>query len=89
MFNLNSILFALSVASVASAAPNGKALLELVKRQQVEPGTGTNNGYFYSFWTDGGGDVTYTNGEGGQYSVEWTDTGNFVAGKGWNPGSAK
>ncbi|PLN79948.1 xylanase G1 [Aspergillus taichungensis] len=89
MFNRNSILFALSVASIASAAPNGKALLELVKRQQVEPGTGTNNGYFYSFWTDGGGDVTYTNGEGGSYSVEWTNTGNFVAGKGWNPGSAK
>ncbi|KAF2121382.1 endo-1,4-betaxylanase [Lophiotrema nucula] len=51
--------------------------------------TGTHNGYYYSFWTDGGSDVTYTNGAGGSYSVTWKSGGNFVGGKGWMPGSAK
>jgi endo-1,4-beta-xylanase len=32
--------------------------------------------------------VTYKNGPAGQYSVTWNSTGNFVGGKGWNPGAA-
>jgi len=43
----------------------------------------------YSWWTDGGSRVTYTNGAGGSYSVNWGSGGNFVGGKGWNPGSAR
>ncbi|PWY85051.1 endo-1,4-beta-xylanase 1 [Aspergillus heteromorphus CBS 117.55] len=52
--------------------------------------TGYSNGYYYSFWTDGGsGNVTYTNGDAGSYTVDWSDASNFVGGKGWNPGSAR
>jgi endo-1,4-beta-xylanase len=61
----------------------------LEKRQSTPSATGTHNGYYYSWWTDGASPVTYTNGAGGAYSVKWQSGGNFVGGKGWMPGSAK
>ncbi|GAQ05343.1 probable endo-1,4-beta-xylanase A [Aspergillus lentulus] len=67
---------------------NETALHEFAERS-TPSSTGWNNGYYYSFWTDGGGDVTYTNGASGSYSVNWRNVGNFVGGKGWNPGSAR
>ena len=49
----------------------------------------TNSFSFYSFWTDGQGSVTYDNLAAGGYKVSWSNVGNFVAGKGWNPGGPK
>lgn len=61
---------------------------DVQKRQSITSSeTGTSGGYYYSFWTDGSG-VTYTNGDGGEYSVEWSSgSSNFVGGKGWQTGS--
>ncbi|KAI1756256.1 xylanase [Xylaria castorea] len=78
----SNLLVALAAAAGAIASP-----LDLVTR--TSPGTGTNNGFFYSFWTDGAGSVTYNNGAAGSYDVTWNNVGNFVAGKGWKPGSAR
>ncbi|OLN96136.1 Endo-1,4-beta-xylanase G 2 [Colletotrichum chlorophyti] len=84
MVAFSSLLLALSSVLGALAVPS-----ELITRQSTPSSQGTHNGYFYSWWTDGGSRVTYTNGAGGQYSVTWQSGGNFVGGKGWNPGGPR
>lgn len=43
---------------------------------------------YWQNWTDGGGTVNATNGANGNFSVSWTNCGNFVVGKGWVTGNA-
>lgn len=70
----------------ANASPRSQEPFRVQKRQATPIGTGTHDGFFYSWWSDGGSPVNYTNLEGGSYRVEWESGGNFVGGKGWNPG---
>ena len=68
---------------------NTTEIQELFARGGTPSSTGNHNGFYYSFWTDNGGTVTYTNGNAGSYSVQWQNCGNFVGGKGWNPGQRR
>ncbi|KAK5679010.1 hypothetical protein LTS10_008665 [Elasticomyces elasticus] len=90
---LRNLFLACAVVTTCLAAPAPYAAEQarsLMPRQNTASGTGTSGGYYYMFWTDGSGDVTYTNGAGGQYSVEWSgNKGNWVAGKGWATGAAR
>jgi peptidoglycan/xylan/chitin deacetylase (PgdA/CDA1 family) len=50
--------------------------------------TGTNNGFYYSFWKDSG-DASFGLQAAGRYTSQWTNsTNNWVGGKGWNPGNS-
>jgi endo-1,4-beta-xylanase len=93
MVSFTSIVTAAIAATGAMAAPatdlTARVSTDLVARQSTPSSTGTHNGCYYSFWTDGASKVTYTNGAAGAYSVSWGTGGNFVGGKGWNPGSAR
>jgi endo-1,4-beta-xylanase len=50
--------------------------------------TGTQGGFFYTFWKDTGS-ACMTLGAGGNYDVNWNlGSGNMVVGKGWSTGSS-
>ncbi|KAK9851060.1 hypothetical protein MYU51_011261 [Penicillium brevicompactum] len=85
MVSFKSLFVAACAAVSAFALPS-----DVEKRAGITTSQqGTSNGYFYSFWTNGGGSVTYTNGASGQYAVSWTNCDSFTSGKGWATGSAR
>ncbi|PPR00397.1 hypothetical protein CVT24_004475 [Panaeolus cyanescens] len=75
------VVVATAVTALATPFPN------ITERGGTPSSSGTNNGYYYSWWTDNGAQATYTNGPGGQFSIQWGSGGNLVGGKGWMPGS--
>lgn len=97
MVSFKSLLLAATAVTSVLAAPfdflaerdDANATATLERRQNTANSVGTNNGYYYSWWSDGGGSAVYTMGEGSKYSVQWRNTGNFVGGKGWNPGTGR
>lgn len=89
MVSLKTLL--LGASSVLAMPFNTTELQELAlqARAGTPSSTGYHNGFYYSFWTDNGGNVNYQNGAGGSYSVNWQNCNNFVGGKGWKPGQAR
>ncbi|MGV8838015.1 glycoside hydrolase family 11 protein, partial [Cellvibrio sp.] len=73
-------LSVLGLATLCSTSANSQTL--------SSNSTGTNNGFFYSFWKDSGS-ATMTLYGGGRYSSQWNNsTNNWVGGKGWQPGNS-
>ncbi|HTU65834.1 MAG TPA: glycoside hydrolase family 11 protein [Steroidobacteraceae bacterium] len=51
--------------------------------------TGTNNGFYYSFWKDSPGSVQFCLQGAGRYTSNWSNVNNWVGGKGWSTGSRR
>jgi len=49
---------------------------------------GTNNGYFWSLYREGGS-ASISFGSGGNFAISYSNVTDVVGGKGWNPGSAR
>ncbi|KAL2074149.1 hypothetical protein VTL71DRAFT_7927 [Oculimacula yallundae] len=81
-------LLVASAAFTSSVLAHPANVSEIYERGGTPNSVGTSNGFYYSWWSDGGASATYTNGPGGQYSITWGSGGNLVGGKGWNPGTA-
>ncbi len=65
----------LLLATSALAMPSGN-VTELFARGGGTPSsTGTSNGYYYSFWTDGGAQITDTNEATGEYKAPCRNVG--------------
>ncbi|CAG7917895.1 unnamed protein product [Penicillium olsonii] len=85
MVSFKSLFVAACAAVSALALPSDVDSRAVITTSQQ----GTSGGYFFSFWTNGGGSVNYANGASGQYAVSWSDCGSFTSGKGWATGSAR
>ena len=88
MMKLSSILLsAVALLPAALAAPGPASdpdqPAELMERQWG------GGGYFWSYWSEGGGNFNCQNGAGGSYTTQWSGNGGFVCGKGWSPGGAR
>ncbi|MFW6436984.1 MAG: glycoside hydrolase family 11 protein [Halococcoides sp.] len=79
----------LKAVTGAAATGIGLGALATPAAAITENQTGTDDGYFFSFWTNDEGSVTMDLEDDGSYSTEWSDTGNFVCGKGWETGGRK
>jgi hypothetical protein len=69
--------------SIHAKTVNARGLSGIQARAGTPSSSGQHDGYYYNFWTDGGGTVNYQNGDKGSFSVNWQNCSNFVGGKGW------
>ncbi|KAI1073644.1 concanavalin A-like lectin/glucanase domain-containing protein [Whalleya microplaca] len=81
-----SLLVAFLVSGVFAAPAELIRSGDDITSVDIQPRQG---GYYYSFWSEGGGNFRCTNEAGGQYSVTWSGNGGFVCGKGWSYGGSR
>ncbi|KAF7307317.1 Endo-1,4-beta-xylanase [Mycena indigotica] len=81
-------VFALTVVGASALfLPANNSSLALAGRGVQGPGQGTFDGFFWQNFVAGNFAVTFNNIAGGQYEVQWSGSGDFVVGQGFNPGS--
>ncbi|EKD17551.1 uncharacterized protein L3040_006670 [Drepanopeziza brunnea f. sp. 'multigermtubi'] len=93
MVTFTSLFAAAAAVAGVLAAPSievaERAPSVLMERSGTPSSQGMHDGFFYSWWTDGGASAVYENLPGGTYTVSWKDGGNLVGGKGYKPGTPR
>jgi hypothetical protein len=80
---LPSLLLAASVVVGVLATPTTLAPRQALVGNQ----DGIHDGYYYNYWTDGTAAVEFHLGSAGGYSATWSGDGDWMGGKGWQPGT--
>jgi len=84
------ILACSAISAIAAPADIDVRDSSILAKRATGSSVGTSGGFYYSYWTDGQSDATYTNGAGGQFKTVWSNNkGNFVGGKGWATGTSR
>lgn len=83
-----STLPACKKQSAPEAPAAGERQTGYVQDNGQPESTGTNNGYFWSLYREGGS-ASITFGSGGNFAISYSNVTDVVGGKGWNPGSAR
>lgn len=90
-FMLTSCLLILTGCKKDSSAPAtvGQRSTGYDRSNLSEQGTGTDNGYFWSLYQEGGSaNITFPNG-GGNFQITYSNVTDVVGGKGWSTGSTR
>lgn len=66
----------------------GERLSGFVQDDVTTESQGTNNGFFWSLYREGGS-ASITHGSAGNFAISYSNVTDVVGGKGWNPGSAR
>jgi endo-1,4-beta-xylanase len=84
-----SILISCKKETASKPVPAGERLTGFDRGDIATDATGSNNGYFWSLYREGGSaNITFPNG-GGNFQISYSNVNDVVGGKGWNPGSAR
>jgi endo-1,4-beta-xylanase len=85
MVFLTSLLSVIAIGVAGVSALPGLPQSGNLTARATSPGQGTFDGFFYSYFTANSNSV-FTNIAAGQYEIQWSGSGDLVAGQGWNPG---
>jgi endo-1,4-beta-xylanase len=83
-----SILTACNKQTASAPATDSERLSGYVQQDVTTNDQGTNNGFFWSLYREGGS-ASITHGSAGNFAISYSNVNDVVGGKGWNPGSAR
>jgi len=81
---LRSVLAAAGAAALLASLPTTSHAQTI-----TQAGTGSQGGYFWSFWRSGNGSASLNLLSGGHFTTSWNNIGDVTMGKGWNPGGPR
>jgi endo-1,4-beta-xylanase len=82
------ILTGCNKKDISAPPAEGERLSGFVQDDVTTEAQGTNNGFFWSLYREGGS-ASITHGSAGNFAISYSNVTDVVGGKGWSPGSAR